>query len=79
MEAELVAAAKAAKRAETAYLRHLQRVKELLPVVRASDPKKYGPAKLEYMIFRVYDRGTISRFTAEAAGTSRKPPADQAA
>ncbi len=72
---ELVREAKAAKRAEAAYQRHLRRVRELLPVVRAEDVKKYGPATLEEMIGKVYDRGTISRLTAEAAGTSKKPAA----
>lgn len=81
---ELVREAKAAKRAEAAYQRHLKRVRELLPVVRAEDVKTYGPAKLEEMIGKVYDRGTISRLTADAAGTSKnarqsadtpKPPA----
>ena len=65
---ELVAEAKAAKRAEAAYQRHLKRVRELLPQVRAGDVnKEYGPARLEEMIGKVYDRGTISRLTAEAA------------
>jgi hypothetical protein len=69
---ELVAAAKATKRAEAVYERHKARVRELLPAVRAEDPKKYGPAVLEAMILNVYERGTISRLTAEAAGTSKK-------
>jgi hypothetical protein len=68
---ELVAEAKAARRAKAAYERHLERVRELLPQVRAEDPKKYGPATLEGMIFEVYERGTISRLTADAAGTSK--------
>ena len=72
---ELVAEAKAAKRAEAAYRRHMERVRLLLPQVRAEDVKKYGPATLEEMIGKVYDRGTISRLTAEAAGTSRKSAA----
>ena len=69
---ELVAEAKAARRAEAAYERHMARVRALLPQVRAEDPKKYGPATLEEMIGKVYERGTISRLTAEAAGTSKK-------
>ena len=72
---ELVAEAKAARRAEAAYERHMARVRLLLPQVRAEDPKKYGPATLEEMIGKVYERGTISRLTAEAAGTS-KPKKD---
>ena len=69
---ELVREAKAAKRAEAAYKRHMERVRLLLPQVRAEDVKKYGPATLEEMIGKVYERGTISRLTAEAAGTSKK-------
>ena len=71
---ELIREAKAAKRAEAAYERHKARVRELLPTVRAEDPKKYGPAVLEAMILNVYERGTISRLTAEAIGASKKSP-----
>ena len=79
MDEQLIAAAKAAKRAEAAYQRHLARVRELLPEVRAQDVKKYGPAVLEEMIGKVYDRGTISRLTAEAVGVSKKAQAGTAA
>ena len=75
---ELVREAKAAKRAEAAYKRHMERVRLLLPQVRAEDVKKYGPATLEEMIGKVYDRGTISRLTAEAAGTSKNARAASA-
>jgi len=73
--AELVAEAKAARRTKAAYERHLARVRELLPEVRAQNPKKYGPRALEEMIFLVYERGSISRWTSGAARTSRKPAA----
>ena len=63
------------KRAKAAYQRHMRRVRELLPQVRAENVKEYGPAKLEEMIGKVYERGTISRLTAEAAGTSKKAAA----
>ena len=69
---ELVAEAKAARRAKAAYERHMERVRDLLPAVRATDPKKFGPAVLEAMILNLYERGTISRMTAEAIGASRK-------
>jgi hypothetical protein len=72
---ELVREAKAAKRALAAYRKHADRVKELLPVVRAEDVDEYGPAVLEEMIGKLYDRGTISRLTAEAVGRSKKPQA----
>jgi hypothetical protein len=69
---ELVAHARAAKRARLTYEREMEQVRALLPVVRVSDPKKYGPRKLENLIEGELERGTISRLTAEAAGTSRK-------
>ena len=69
---ELLAHARAAKRAREAYEREIAEVDKLLPVVRAMNPKLYGPRKLEAMILGERERGTISRLTAEAAGTSRK-------
>ena len=69
---ELVKEARAAKRAQAAYERHAGNVKKLLPIVRAEDVSKYGPAVLEEMIGKLYDRGTISRLTAEAVGRSKK-------
>jgi hypothetical protein len=69
---ELVTEAKAARRAKAAYDRHMERVRKLLPQVRAEDTEReYGPARLEELIFKLYDRGTISRLTADAAGTSK--------
>lgn len=78
---ELVREAKAALRAEIIARKHRDRVKELLPVVRAEDVDKYGPAVLEELIGKLYDRGTISRLTAEHVGRSKKKsaPADSAA
>jgi len=69
---ELVARARSAKRHREAYERDMQRVRELLPVVRVSDPKRYGPRALEALIEGELERGTISRLTAQAVGTSRK-------
>lgn len=74
---ELLKEARAAKRAEAAYKRHAGRVKELLPIVRAEDVDKYGPAVLEEMIGKLYDRGTISRLTAEKVGRSKKKTDDE--
>lgn len=71
---ELVKEARAAKRAEAAYKRHASNVKKLLPIVRAEDVDKYGPAVLEEMIGKLYDRGSISRWTAAAVGKSKKSP-----
>jgi hypothetical protein len=72
---ELVAEARAARRAEAAYKKHLKRVRELLPVVRVRE--NLGPLELEAMIGKLYDRGTISRLTADAAGTSKTARAAQ--
>ena len=72
MVEDLVAHAKAAKRYKDAYEREMEQVRALLPVVRVLDRKKYGPRVLEGMIAGMLERGTISRLTAEAAGTSRK-------
>ena len=69
---ELLAEVRAAKRAKAAYDRHMEKIRDLLPVVRATNVKKYGPATLEEMIGKLYERGTISRLTAEAVGTSKK-------
>jgi hypothetical protein len=69
---ELVREAKAALRAEAVAKKHRDRVKELLPVVRAEAVDEYGPAKLEELIGKLYDRGTISRLTAEHVGKSKK-------
>lgn len=73
---ELMARGRSAKRHFEAYERDMAEIRRLLPIVRADDPKKYGPRKLEGMIEGMLERGTISRLTAEAAGTSRKPAAD---
>jgi hypothetical protein len=69
---ELAREAKAALRAEAVAKKHRDRVKELLPIVRAEDVDKYGPAALEALIGKLYDRGTISRLTAEHVGKSKK-------
>ena len=49
-----------------------ERVKKLLIEARLADRKKYGPKMLEQMTGGYLDRATISRITAEAAGTSKK-------
>lgn len=72
LEQELVAHAKAASRAKATYDREMAHVRRLLPVVRAADPDRLKVVKLESMIEHVYDRGTISRLTAKAAGRTRK-------
>jgi hypothetical protein len=70
---ELKAHARAARRHRDAYEREMEQIRALLPVVRTSDPKRYGPRALEGMIGGMLERGTISRLTAKAAGTARKP------
>ena len=69
---ELVAEAAAANEAKAVYEKHIARVRELLPVVRVEKPE-LTVVELEEKIGRAYDRGTISRLTAKAAGTSRPP------
>jgi hypothetical protein len=66
---ELVAEAKAANEAKAAYDHHMKRVRELLPEARVRSG--LSVVELEARIGRAYDRGTISRLTAEAAGTAR--------
>jgi hypothetical protein len=72
VEDEIRRAARAAHRARATAKKHENRVKELLPVLRAADPKKWGPADLEELITRLYDRASISHWTAPVIGTSRK-------
>lgn len=66
---------RSAKRHKTGYDRDLDELRVVLPELRASDPKRWGPKDLEELVEGALDRGTISRWTAEAAGTSRKPAA----
>lgn len=75
---ELRARGRSARRHLDAYNRDIAEIRKLLPTVRAQDPKKYGPRVLEGMIEGVIERGTISRLTAAAAGTSRRKPDDPA-
>lgn len=75
MTDELEARAKVAKRHLDAYEREMAEIRKLLPAIRAEDPRKYGPRRLEGMVLGLIERTTISRMTAEAAGTTRKPAA----
>lgn len=70
---ELVKEASAANEAKAAYEEHIKRVRELLPAARVQHPE-LSVIDLEAKIGKAYDRGTISRLTAEAAGTSRPKP-----
>lgn len=72
MVQELKAEAEAANRAKAEYDQHMRRVRELLPVARIQHGMSV--VELEELIGRAYDRGTISRLTSKAAGTSRKRP-----
>jgi hypothetical protein len=71
---ELVREARAANEAKAAYEAHIGRVRTLLPDARKQHPE-LSVVELEAKIERAYDRGTISRLTAEAVGTSRPKPA----
>ena len=68
---ELLAEVEAARQASAAHDRHHARVKELLVEVRR-DRRDLGPADIEELIGRYFDRGTISRITVPALGG--KPP-----
>jgi hypothetical protein len=70
---ELVREASAANEAKAAYEKHIKRVRELLPAARVEHPE-LSVIDLEAKIGKAYDRGTISRLTAEAAGTTRPKP-----
>jgi hypothetical protein len=68
---ELLAEVEAARRTGEAHDRHHARVKDLLVEVRRKRPD-LGPADIEELIGRYFDRGTISRITVPALGG--KPP-----
>jgi hypothetical protein len=72
VEEDLKTHARAARRHLAAYEREMEQVYALLPVVRVE--KKKGPKDLEAMLEGLLDRGTISRKTSKAAGTSKKLP-----
>ena len=67
---ELVKEASAANEAKAAYEAHIGRVRELLPQARVQHPE-LSVIDLEAKIGKAYDRGTISRLTAAAAGTAK--------
>lgn len=73
MVEELVTEARAANEAKAEYDRHIGRVRELLIAVRKQRPE-LSVVEIESLIERAYDRGTISRLTAEAVGTARPKP-----
>lgn len=70
---ELIAEARAAKEHKAAYDEHIGKVRELLVTVRRERPS-LTVVEIEDMIGKVYDRGTISRLTAEAIGTAKPKP-----
>jgi hypothetical protein len=67
--ADLEAIALRVVRREAANERDREEIRKRLPGLRA---KGVGPARLEQRIHRVFVAGTISRWTVEAAGTSKK-------
>lgn len=67
---ELVREASAANEAKAAYELHIGNVRKLLPQARVEHPE-LTVIDLEAKIGKAYDRGTISRLTAEAAGTAK--------
>jgi len=69
--AELEAIALRVVRREAANERDRAEIRKRLPGLRA---RKVGPAKLERTIHSVFVAGTISRWTAAAAGTKKTAP-----
>ena len=69
--AELEAIALRIVRRNEANKRDEKAIRERLPELRKAG---IGPARLERTIHHVFVAGTISRWTAEAAGTSKKAP-----
>lgn len=67
---DLKAEVRAARRADAAYKRHTDKIKELLVQVRLEKPE-LGLADIEAMIDRFYDRATISRVTVPQLGERR--------
>jgi hypothetical protein len=78
---ELLEAVKAAREKREEADRAHEHVKALILRVRQEQGDKYGPADIEGMTDRYFDRGTISRMTAPALGgnpprkDTRKRPA----
>ena len=72
--AELEAIALRIVRRNAANARDEQEIRERLPALRKAG---VGPALLERTIHRVFVAGTISRWTVDAAGTSKKPVAPE--
>ena len=71
---ELLAEVKAAREAQTERDAHHERVKELLVRARRERPD-LGPADLEELTGKYFDRATISRITVPELGgkPARKP------
>lgn len=69
---ELLAAVKTARESRAVADRDHERVKELILRVRQERGEDFGPADIEAMTDRYFDRGTISRMTAAALGDN--PP-----
>lgn len=69
---ELTEAVKAAREARAAADRAHEHVKELILRVRKERGDDYGPADIELLTGRYFDRATISRMTVPEMGG--KPP-----
>jgi hypothetical protein len=52
--------------------RDLEELRGLLPELRASNPRKYKVRVLDRLLDGALDPGTISRWTSEAVGATRK-------
>lgn len=69
---ELTQAVEAARKSRSQAERDHERVKELILRVRRERGDDYGPADIELLTGRYFDRATISRMTAPQMGG--KPP-----
>lgn len=77
---ELLQAVKTARESRAAADRDHERVKELILRVRRERGEDYGPADIEALTERYFDRATISRMTVPEMGgtpprkTTRRRP-----
>ncbi len=67
------------RRNRAAVDRDLEELRGLLPELRASDPKKYRVRTIDRLLDGALDPGTISRWTSEAVGATRKQQHEPAA
>lgn len=72
MEDRVKALGRSLRRNRAGVDHDLEQLRDLLPALRASDPKKYGVRAIDQLLGGALDPGTISRWTSEAVGVARK-------